>query len=46
MKDLLRCVQLLYGMNWLGEPLWVSVRGETNKGDIVVGDKEPVEVPL
>jgi len=39
MKELLRCVELLHGMNKLGEPLWVRFRGETNKGDTVVGDK-------
>jgi len=39
-KELLRCVELLYGMNYLGKPLWIRFRGETGKGDIVVGDKE------
>ena len=46
MKELLRCVELLYGMNMLGEPLWVRVGGEAGKGDISVGEKEPIEVPL
>jgi len=39
-KELLRCVELLYGMNNLGEPLWVRFRVESGKGDALVGDKE------
>jgi len=39
-KELLRCVELLYGMNKLCEPLRVRFREETGKGDIVVGDRE------
>lgn len=32
MKELLRCVDLLYGTNKLGDPFWMRVRGEVGKG--------------
>jgi len=35
-KEILRCVELLYGMKRLGEHLWLRVRGETGKGDTLV----------
>ena len=44
--ELLRCIKILYRMNKLSGSFWVGVRGETDKGDIVVGDKGPVKVPL
>ena len=40
MKELLRCVELLYGINKLDEPFWVRVRGEVGKGDMGTGDKK------
>lgn len=40
MKELLRYVELLYGMNKSGETLGVRVRGDTGKGVIRMGDKK------
>lgn len=40
MKELLRYVEHLYGMNKSGETLGVRVRGDTGKGVIRMGDKK------
>lgn len=38
MKGLLKCAELIYGMDdRLGKCLWVGIRKETNKGGIVMG---------
>lgn len=38
MKELLKCVELIYGLDdRLGECLWVGIRKETNNGGIVMG---------
>ena len=44
MKELLRCVELLYGINKLDEPFWVRVRGEVGKGDMGTGDKKTLQL--